>query len=725
MSSITINKRIGKIAAAALATGSFITLVASARTAPTPKAPAADYWAFRPLTSKPLPKVKSAASVRTPVDAFILSALEAKGLTLSPPVDRRKLIRRISFDLLGLPPTPAEVEAFVADPDPHAYEKLVDRLLASPHYGERWARHWLDLARYADSDGQEGDEDRPTAYHYRDFVIHSLNDDLPYNTFVQWQLAGDEYSPDNPLAVAATGFLTAGPHAVLGDNLMEEEKVRERYNELDDILSTTGQTFLGMTFGCARCHDHKYDPIPTRDYYRMLAAFNTCDRTQAPLLHGEELSSRRKAEADWKDRLESARKELASWLAEQRKPFLKGNMKDADYRPLFSEAQRARWDALAAAVKTIEYNPPPSIPTALAMADSGPNPRESWLLDRGDFHRRKEPVQLGFLSILCRNRPPSAYWEDAKAHGGRKDTSYQRRAMADWMTDTEHGAGTLLARVIVNRIWQGHFGEGLVRTVNDFGKRCDGPSHPELLEWLASELVRGGWKLKPIHRSILLSAAYRQGTDLLPQAAKIDPENRLLWRRTPRRIESEIFRDSMLAVAGSLNAEMYGRAFKPPIQSEAILARNVQGPYPQNLKDTPETRRRSIYLFHKRVTQYPLFQAFDGPDASASCGRRNITTVPTQALAVLNEPFIRLRAIEFARQLQAEGGADVAAQVQTAYRLALGRMPSSEELAAGIRFLQKQSTARSARDSGQNAKLLALADYAQVIFGLNEFLYVD
>jgi hypothetical protein len=632
----------------------------------------------------------SAKWVLTPVDRFVLAALGRKGLTPGAPADRRTLLRRVTFDLVGLPPAPEDVEKFVRDRDPGAYEKLVDRLLASPHYGERWGRHWLDLARYADSDGQESDQDRPTAYHYRDFVIRALNQDLPYDTFVRWQLAGDEIAPDDPAALAATGFLAAGTHANLDSVPMEEEKIRERYNELDDIVSTTGVAFLGLTIGCARCHDHKYDPIPTKDYYRLQAAFNASGRAELPLLPHDQAAVRRQVEKEWRERLEAAKK-----------------TRDA------------------AAIKALEASKPPPVPTAFGIADFGATARESWLLERGDFRRRAERVELGFLSALCRDRPAAAYWAEARARGVRGDTTYQRRAVADWLTDTQHGAGALLARVMVNRLWQGHFGDALVRTVNDFGKRSDAPSHPDLLEWLASELVRGGWRLKPVHRMIVLSAAYRQGTALNPHAAKVDPENRLLWRRKLRRMEAEVFRDSLLAVAGTLNPEVYGKGFKPPIQAEAIQARNVKDPYPRGAQDTPETRRRSVYMFHKRVAPYPLLQAFDGPDASAPCGRRNITTVAPQALAVLNEPFVRLRALELARRLRAEAGTDPPAQVRRAYALSLGREPTAGELDASVRFLQRQTAAHAARDTGMEPAVLALADFAHVVFGLNEFLYID
>ncbi|MFN3652692.1 MAG: PSD1 and planctomycete cytochrome C domain-containing protein [Armatimonadota bacterium] len=728
-----------------------------------PAAAAKKWWAFRPLQVVKPPVPKRSGWAVNAVDRFLLAAQEAKGLSPTPPVDRRRLIRRLYFDLTGLPPTPEEVEAFVADPAPDAYEKRVDRLLASPHFGERWARHWLDVARYADSNGQEGDQDRPTAYHYRDFVIRAFNDDLPYDTFVKWQLAGDEYEPDNPLALSATGFITAGPHTVLNVP-MEEEKIRNRLNELDDQLSTTGSAFLALTVGCARCHDHKFDPIPTRDYYRLQAAFNGGDRAEVPLLPREELARRREAERAWNDRLKGARQELEGWRAEKLKPLearvrkakidalpiddpdkalllrdpesprakelakqqaRRLQVDDRDYHPLLTRPDRERLEALTAAVTRFEGQKPEPVPTALAMADFGPTPRETWLLDRGDLRLKKERVELGFLSALT-SKSAAEYWTAARAAGTRADTTYQRRALAEWMTDLDHGAGALLARVIVNRLWQHHFGEGLVRTVNDFGLQGEPPSHPELLEWLASELVRGGWKLKRIHRMLVTSAAYRQGTELDVRKAKIDPENRLLWRRRPHRLEAEIYRDAMLAVSGTLNPEAFGPAVRPPIPAEAIQARNLKDPYPANLKDTPETRRRSLYLFHKRVVQYPFLQVFDAPDAAASCGRRSVTTVAPQALAVLNEPFVRLRAIELGERLLQEAGEAPRAQVDRAYHHALGRAPSPAELEASAAFLRAQEARRRGRgETPEEAKRLALADFAQVIFGLNEFVYVD
>lgn len=727
------------------------------------------HWSYLPLQQPPLPPVKNSSFVRTPVDRFILAQLEEKALSPSPPAGARKLARRIYFDLIGLPPTPEQVETFVRNSalDPRrAVEALVDELLASPHYGERWARHWLDVARYADSDGQESDADRPTAHHYRDFVIRALNDDLPFDTFVRWQLAGDEIEPDNPLAIAATGFIVAGPSTEL-DVPMEEEKLRNRFNELDDMIATTGSAMLGLTLACARCHDHKYDAIPRRDYYRLLSAFNGGDRAEVPLAPLEEAQRYRAAQAKWKEATGSAKKRLDDWLKEARKPHetavreakidaLKASdaekallrsgpesepakelakkfskelkIENNDFRPFLSDGQRDEWDAREQALKQAEALKPNPLMTALAFADFGPAPRETKLVPRGDFRAQGEPVELGFLTALTRRKSPAEYWATARAESRRSDSTQQRRAVAQWMTDPDDGAGMLVARVIVNRIWQHHFGEGLVRTVNDFGVRGEAPTHPALLEWLAGEFVKGGWRLKPIHRLIMTSSVYLEDSIFDEAKAKLDPDNRLLWRRRPQRIESEILRDAILAVSGTLNPEMFGPAFKAPIPPEAIQARNMKDPYPKDLQDGPLNRRRAIYLFHKRVVQHPFMQAFDGPDAQASCGRRENTTVAPQALALLNDAFVRARAADFARRVGQEAGGEAEARIGLAWRLALGREPSSDEMTSGSAFVNAQVRQRSARDAGRpkgEMEELALADFCQAIFALNEFIYVD
>jgi mono/diheme cytochrome c family protein len=609
------------------------------------------HWAFRRLAPIQPPAVRRADWVRTDVDRFVLASLEARRLAPAAEAERRTLIRRLTFDLIGLPPTPEEVEAFVHDPAADAYAKLVDRLLASPAYGERWARHWLDLARYADSDGYENDADRPTAYPYRDFVIRAFNRDLPYDRFLRWQLAGDELAPDDEDARAATGFLAAGP-VVVSDTKLEDELRRYRADELDDILGTTMASMLGLTVGCARCHDHKFDPIPTRDYYQLLAAFTTMRRTQHPL-------------------------------------------------PSSKDANRV-----------------------LGVADPSAKAEPSWLLSRGDPQRRKEEVPLGFLSVLTRTRTAADYLKTARAAPGPTSTR-QRAALASWLTDVDDGAGALAARVFVNRVWQHHFGEGLVRTPSDFGTQGERPTHPELLDWLAGRFVADGWSVTRLHRLIVTSAVYRQSIVPDPATLAADPDNRLLGRRRPRRLEAEVLRDTLLAASGTLNPGLGGQGVKAPVPDAARAAYNTRDPYPRDARDDETTRRRSVYLFAKRSLRQPLFEAFDGADPNISCPRRLTTTVAPQALALLNDSQIRQRARDCARRVLAEVGGDETKAVARAYALTLGRPPRPEEAEAAEGFLHERAQARKQRDKAEEARQLALVDFCQVLFSLNEFLYVD
>jgi hypothetical protein len=613
------------------------------------------HWAFQPLHPVELPPVNDQAWVQTPIDRFILAAVEAKGLKPTAPAELDRLVRRLSFDLVGLPPDPEEIEAFreLAQRDrSQAIAALIDRLLASPRYGERWARHWLDVARYADSDGYESDADRPQAYHFRDFVIRAMNDDLPLDTFLRWQLAGDEIQPDLPQAWAATGFLTAAANSILPPTHLEEERLRNRYNELDDVLSTVGTGMLGLTIGCARCHNHKYDAISSREYYRLLSAIHSGDRQVAKV--------------------------------------------------------------------------GPSSTETLVFRDFGSEVSPTWLFGRGDFYDRDQSVQLGFLDVLSHERSAREYWDAARQHARRSDTTYQRKALATWLTDVDQGAGALAARVIVNRVWQHHFGEGLVRTVSDFGVRSQPPTHPELLEWLAHDFVTHGWQLKRLQRMILASAVYQQGSAFDADKSKLDPENRLLSHMPPMRLEAEVLRDTMLAISGTLNLRAYGPAFKPPIDAEAMVARNTKSPYPMDVRDDASTRRRSVYMFHKRVVPYPLLQAFDRPDAQQACGRRDQTTVAPQALAILNDDFVRARAVDFAKRLIAAGRRRTARPACT--DTGLSRPPTTVERAASLDFLEAQKKRRQARSPARPAaeiRLAAVADYCQTLFGLNEFIYID
>lgn len=607
------------------------------------------HWAFQPLTRPAIPN-PDADWIQTPVDAFILDKLRQSGIAPSSPLTARQLVRRLYYNVIGLPPDPAAITQFESKYDTNrkeATDKLIESLLGSDHYGERWARHWLDVVRYADSDGQEADRDRPDAWHYRDFVIRAFNDEQPFDQFVKWQIAGDEYEPRNTAAVVATGFLTAGPNTVLQDTFLEEERLRNRYNELDDIVSTLGSSMLGLTIGCARCHDHKFDAISAREYYQLVAAFHSGDR------HAEKL---------------------------------------------------------------------PNGTKGLFFKDFDNKPRTTWLFERGDFYDRDEEVTLQFPTILTRTDAPD--WQQLKPKLSGNSTG-QRRALADWITDVDHGAGALLARVMVNRIWQHHFGEGLVRTVSDFGVRGEAPTHPKLLDWLATEFIRNNWNLKHIHRLILNSAAWQQGT--AHRDVPSDTQNRLLWRMVPQRLEAEVLRDAMLQVSGQLNLTPYGPGFKPFIPGEAIVARNLKdGGYPADAKDDQSTRRRSIYMFHKRVVPYPLFQAFNRPDLLQSCARRENTTVAPQALALLNDSFVRAIAGAFAERLISEqpDPRDHRPRVERAFHLALSRAPSGSELDAAASFILHQSADR--RQRGESAaERAALADFCQVIFGLNEFIYVD
>ncbi len=626
---------------------------------------AREHWSFQRLKKTAMPVSKGGdVWSRTSIDAFIAEKLVENKISVSKPLPPNALARRIYFDVIGLPPTPEQVDTFVSSygEDPiQAVSSLVDQLLSSQHYGERWARHWLDLVRFAESDGQESDRDRPTAFRYRDFVIHALNDDMPFDQFVRWQIAGDEYEPNSPVAVAATGFLTAGTNSVLDEKFIEEERLFNRYNELDDVISTLGTSMLGITVGCARCHDHKYDAFSAREYYRLLSVFHSGDRKSGKLPNGED---------------------------------------------------------------------------GLFFRDFDSSVRTTWLFRRSDFFDRELEVKMGFPSMLSAGRDADQYWTEAKSESQKVNSTFQRRALAEWITDVEFGGGPLLARVIVNRIWQHHFGQGLVRTENDFGVRGELPTHPDLLEYLANDFVANGWQFKRLHRMILNSAVYQQGSKRWSErwqpysqqdadAMKVDPDNRLLWKMTPMRLEVEALRDAMLSVSGALNLQAFGPSFKPYIPPEANLARNIKGEnYPSDAPDNADTRRRSVYMFHKRLVPYPLFQAFDRPDLLVGCSRRQNTTVAPQAMAMLNDRFVRDCAIDFARHLLADGGDNDMKLVEDSFRLAFSRRPSDLETEASISFIQAQREAREERDRLE-APIEAVADYCQTLFGLNEFIYVD
>jgi hypothetical protein len=634
---------------------------------------AREFWSFRPLSTVDPPEPADAEWCRTPIDRFVLARIQTAGLRPNPLADRRTALRRASFALLGLPPTPEDVDSFIADSSPDAWERRVDDLLRSPRYGERQARFWLDVARFAESSGFEHDSDRPNAYPYRDFLIRAFNADLPWNRFIEWQIAGDELAPDEPLALAATGFLGAG---VFPTQLTETEFERARYDEIDDMLTTTGVAFLGLAIGCARCHDHKFDPIRLEDYYRLAAAFTTTIRSEIEL------------------RLPESEKPVKVQVTSEGLPHVPHHADGRGFPHFYPEVH---------------------------------------VLERGDVRRKREIATLGFLPVLVRGGNDENRFLVPRPDGWTR-TSFRRASLARWITDATDGAGQLAARVIVNRIWQQHFGRGLVATPNDFGHRGEFPSHPELLDWLARDFLDHGQSIAHVHRQILSSSVFLQTGDADDERLAIDRENVLLWRWRTRRLEGEAIRDSLLAVSGELDSRMFG---------------------PGSL-DT-SMKRRSIYFTIKRSALIPDLMVLDWPEHLVSIGRRVPTTTAPQALLFLNSRPARRSAGSFAKraiehagvggfllagEVEAEEGTARIAPERTAtvngngaveatrrrivaaYRIALARLPSADESITALRFIEAQ-TADYVAIGASDAYDRAWIDFAQALLSTNEFVHVD
>jgi hypothetical protein len=843
------------------------------------------YWAFQPLATITPPAVKNVGWTRTPIDRFILAKLEEKGLTPNAPIARERLLRRAYFDLIGLPPTPAEIDAFLNDKSPNAYENVIDRLLQSNHVGERWARHWLDTARFAESGGYEFDGNRPAAYHYRDFVIKAMNDDMPFDQFVRWQIAGDHLVPGNKEAIAATGFLVAGSYP---GQTTSKTLALIRYDHLDDMVSTLGTSMLGLSIGCARCHEHKYDPIPQEDYYRLIAALgrtdsanlkvnidpvnykkakDAFDAAHVPLVKArddfEKGSLPKYLQTFWNEnqtkpapawliltpteaktkakldiaadgtvnvpekteknttititaqtmqrkikglRLESAAAKNGFTLSEitvvaaplsaavkaKVKPVnlklkagnttaqdpkhplaaavdknpktgwspgvvgkpvaasfdvegdigfdggtiltitLKFDGDHAISRPRLSitTSAGAALDAAAAlqtpyelvaaltptkgmwkaeqrdatsvwarklnadaeriygaVEKHAKEQPQPKLIDVFA-AQSGRGGPVNFLI-RGEPEKKREVTNPGFVQVLMTDKAGDKKWIESPK-------TEPRIALANWLTDTKDGAGNLVARVLVNRLWQHHMGKGIVATPNDFGVQGEPPTHPELLDFLARELIKNGWRLKPIHKLIMTSAVYMQSNESNPANVKADPANKLWWRHPTRRLEAEIVRDNLLAVAGTLDPTMFGPG-------------TLDGNNP----------RRSVYLMVKRSQMIPFLQMFDVPEALQSIGERSVTTVPTQSLAFMNSPIVRTAAQKLAARVRAKTDAE---SIEQAYLTALGRRPTDTERQRMSAFV-----ARQAESYGKTpqAREQAMVDFCHVLLCLNEFIYVD
>jgi hypothetical protein len=634
--------------------------------------PLAELWSLRPRGRPDVPAIREPAArkaVRNPVDAFILRKLTEVGLPAAPEADRGTLIRRVHFDLTGLPPTPEEVTAFVNDPAPDAYEKLVERLLASPHYGEHWGRHWLDVVRFAETEGFEYDRSRPGAWRYRDYVIKAFNDDKPFDRFVLEQLAGDEIDPNDHELLIATGFHRLGP---VRRNAGNKELAMSRNEVLTEMTDAVGGSFLGLTMGCARCHDHKFDPIPQKDYYRLQAFLAETHEHDVVLASAEE-------QADWKKRTDKIKAQI------QR---LQKQLSDKD-----TEASRELREKIAELQRTL----PEELPTISTVHNVPAERTPIHVLKRGDPGREGAPVGPRALSALLPDDAPEL----------PADVSNPRTRLARWLTNPDH---PLTARVWVNRVWQYHFGRGIVATPNDFGSNGTPPSHPELLDYLANEFVRNGQRTKPLHRLIVLSGTYRRSSVAPDVAAsrRLDPDNRLLGHFPRRRLAAEEVRDAMLAAAGRLNHKAGGPSVTVPV--EADLTRLLYDPSQWRVTpDEKEHDRRSVYLLAKRNLQLPFLQVFDQPDAQVSCPRREASTHALQALELLNGKLANHLAEAFAERLVHDCGTDRVRQVDRAFRLTAGRPSTDREIKVALTFLETQP----------------LKEFALALLNLNAFLYVD
>ncbi|HEY3132660.1 MAG TPA: DUF1549 and DUF1553 domain-containing protein [Acidobacteriota bacterium] len=670
------------------------------------------HWAFQRIVRPEVPPVKNTKWVRNPIDAFILAEMRARGVEPSPPADKITLLRRASFDLVGLPPTIEEVTAFLADKSPNAFDKVVERLLASPHYGERWARHWLDLARYAESEGFKSDETRPNVWRYRDYLIRAFNEDKPYDRFIKEQIAGDELWPEDFEARIATSFNRHYPDESNARNLMQR-----RQEILNDITDTVGSVFLGLTFGCARCHDHKFDPILQADYYRLQAFFaHVRAADDIVLAPAHVVEDYRQRLAVWEEKTRSIRAEMEAIEAPKRKEILDDFIvkyppeiraaiakppsertpiewqmyyKAKPYLDPKSHAYEAptstvvkslkgeskkRWEELKAELD--KYRPlyPGELPIGTGIVDAGRQAPKTFILFGGVYNSPYEEVQPGFLTLLDSNpakiTPPE-----------RVESTGRRTALANWLVDPQN---PLTSRVIVNRLWHYHFGQGLVGTPSNFGLVGDRATHPKLLDWLATEFMRHGWSIKYVHRLIVTSNAYRQSSGYREAAAKIDPTNRLLWRFPRKRLEGEVIRDAALSVSGLLNPKMGG----PSIFPEVPAGMESRGGW-KATADPAERNRRSIYVFVRRNTRYPMFETFDMPDTHESCPRRNVTTSPLQALTMLNNKLALEWAESFAGRVLQRAGRDRNAQVDLAYRLAYSRPPDTAERESALSFFSR------------------------------------
>ncbi len=715
-----------------------------------------NYWAFKLPVRPPVP-----AGDKNAIDAFLRSVLAKKGIAHAPEADKTTLLRRAYFDLLGIPPTPAEAAQFLNDTAPLAWERLIDRLLASPHYGERWGRHWLDVARYADSNGFEHDFDRPNAWRYRDYVIRAFNENKPYDQFLREQIAGDEIPTPTYDSQIATGFLRS--YAKVG--FREKDNPEFRYEYLDDMIATIGRGVLGLTVQCARCHDHKFDPIRQADYYRMqssLWGYVEVDQPLAPKADTDAWRAKN-AEVDakvndlkllvkalekpYRDQILPAKykkfpKNVQDAIAVPETERTPGqtllanqvirtvNVSDGEIDRIISTADKAEKQRIQGLITQAEKQRPKPLPLAMAVTDGdyrftpdGPGdepapgkgkgqyagegsyihngdgkyaPPPSYFKIRGDVNSQGPETRPGFVKVATHGTP-------ATELPTTNHTSGRRLALAEWLVSKDN---PLTARVAVNRIWYNHFGSGIAATVDNFGKMGEVPSNPELLDWLAVEFRESGWDVKKLHRLIMTSETYKMASQFPESPA--DPDGRLLARFPTRRLDAESIRDTILATSGALNPEMYGKPIFPTVQKE-VLHQVFTGIWKQQDTEGPEAWRRSVYVYRKRGMPLPMLDAFDLPNQNISCGVRNVSTVPTQALALMNDDFVLRQAELLAARIQESAPSDVGKQVDAAYRIALTRPPTEAERQMALSFL----------GAGRS-----MTDFANVILNLNEFLYI-
>lgn len=693
-----------------------------------------NFWSFQPPQRPATPALPDGTAARNPIDAFWLEALAAKNLSPSPRAPKEILLRRVTVDVTGLPPTPGEIDLFLGDSRPDAYERLVDRLLASPHYGERWAQRWLDVVRYADTNGYEMDAERPHAWRYRDYVVRSFNAGKPYDRFLKEQIAGDELYPGDQDALIATGFHRLGPIHLVSGNQDEE---MNRQEVLTEMTYGVGSVFLGLTIGCARCHNHKFDPMLQSDYYRLQAVFAGTAGKEIDIATAEEKAAHGRAQQDYEARL----KPIKDRIAEIEKPYrerlraakvvrlapalraaldVPKEQRTEEQQKLAKDAESQvgiSWDELVDALKPEDAArrtalraemhelarrapaPPPAAFAVANLAEAAP----THILKIGD-HKQKLGVVTPGVPVIFAAKPDGNLAEIIP------DTAQGRRAaLAAWLADPRH---PLTARVMVNRIWQFRMGTGLVRTPNDFGLLGERPTNQKLLDWLAAEFAASGWSIRAIDRLILTSRAYQQSS--APDAAKsaLDPDNKLYWRMNRKRLEAETLRDHVLAVSGTLVTRLGGPPVKTPLEPEVYELLFTEGerdglwpvdPDPANL------HRRSLYLLNKRTVRLPMLAAFDQPDAMTSCPVRAESTHALQALSLMNSGFMAEQSRALAVRLERECGRDEGCRLRRAYKLALARAPRAPETRMARGFF---------RQGGR------LEDFCLALLNRNEFIYV-